>query len=92
MSKMKINWGWIFPCTQYVTLQYQQLKPEIEWLKQENEIDWLIDQCFTTQITERAKLEVAYVHVWYSKACLIQHAMGEKCCVGIDRVSNYTVQ
>ena len=51
----KINWGWIFPCTQYVTLQHQQLKPEIDWL-----IDWLV---LYETITKRTKIEVGYVHV-----------------------------
>ena len=28
----------------------------------------------------------------YSETCLIRHVLGETFCVGIDRVSDYTVQ
>ena len=30
-------------------------------------------------------------NTWYSKTCLIQQVLGENVCVGINRVSDYTV-
>ena len=36
-------------------------------------------------------INITDLHLYYSETCLIRHALGDKFCVGIDRVSDCTV-